>query len=70
MHMARLPPSRLPTAPVFQTVTQHHAVCRVVGEVSSLRLHPAADRGPGQRSRTQTAFRLSEEGLGARLVEG
>jgi hypothetical protein len=40
MHLARLPPSRLPTAPVFQGVTRHHAVCRVVRGVSSLRLHP------------------------------
>jgi hypothetical protein len=40
MHLSRLPPPRLPTAPVFQEVTRHHAVCRVVGGVSSLRLHP------------------------------
>ncbi|KAF1928605.1 uncharacterized protein M421DRAFT_150645 [Didymella exigua CBS 183.55] len=35
-----MPPWRFPTAPVFQQVTQHHAVCRVVGGVSSLLLHP------------------------------
>lgn len=38
--LPRLPPYRLPTAPAFQLVTQHHAVCRVVSGVSSLRLHP------------------------------
>lgn len=38
--LPRLPPYRLPTAPAFQQVTQHHAVCRVVSGVSSLRLHP------------------------------